>query len=173
MKHLFLFGGILLAGCYIQPAVPSYQLGVPGTLGVQAGPPIAYGGQPEMVVLPGTNVYVAPGVATDLYFADGYWWRPYGGGWYRSAYYDRGWGPYSGVPGWYRGVPNNWRYNYEHHQWNGRTWNYEHVQAAAHGQQFHAGQPQVQHGYQPHLTQPQVPTQSQSTKKKKKRSEDQ
>ena len=133
MKHLFLFGGILLAGCYIQPAVPSYQLGVPGTMGVQAGPPIAYGGQPEMVVLPGTNVYVAPGVATDLYFADGYWWRPYGGGWYRSAYYDRGWGPYSGVPGWYRGVPNNWRYNYIHHEWNGRPWNYVHVQAGAPG----------------------------------------
>ena len=140
LRALFLSPCILLAACYIQPS-PGYQYGAqpiapvyqgadPG-IGYQTGP-VGYGA-PELVGLPGTSIYVAPAFATDLFFTDGYWWRPYNGGWYRSAYYDRGWVPYGGVPAWYRGVPNNWRYNYNHHEWNGRPWNYVHVQAGAPG----------------------------------------
>ena len=140
LRALFLSPCILLAACYIQPS-PGYQYGAqpiapvyqgadPG-IGYQTGP-VGYGA-PELVGLPGTSIYVAPAFATDLFFTDGYWWRPYNGGWYRSAYYDRSWVPYGGVPAWYRGVPNNWRYNYIHHEWNGRPWNYVHVQAGAPG----------------------------------------
>ena len=140
LRALFLSPCILLAACYIQPS-PGYQYGAqpiapvyqgadPG-IGYQTGP-VGYGAS-ELVGLPGTSIYVAPAFATDLFFTDGYWWRPYNGGWYRSAYYDRGWVPYGGVPAWYRGVPNNWRYNYIHHEWNGRPWNYVHVQAGAPG----------------------------------------
>ena len=120
---------ILLTACYIQPS-PGYQYGTQPIAPVYQGGPVGYGA-PETVALPGTSIYVAPAFATDLFFTDGYWWRPYNGGWYRSAYYDRGWAPYRGVPAWYREVPNNWRYNYDHHQWNGRPWNHEHVQAGA------------------------------------------
>jgi len=140
LRALFLSPCALLAACYIQPSpgyqygpqpiTPVYQGADPG-IGYQTGP-VGYGA-PELVALPGTSIYVAPAFTTDLFFTDGYWWRPYNGGWYRSAYYDRGWVQYGGVPAWYRGVPNNWRYNYNHHQWNGHPWDYKRVQAGAPG----------------------------------------
>jgi hypothetical protein len=161
VKHLLsalslIVGTLSIPGCgplYLQPGVQGYQIstrpfapayqsaevGAPEDMGYQTvdPPPVPYGA-PETVVLPGTSVYVVPDLATDLFFAGGYWWRPYGGGWYRSAYYDRGWGPYAGVPAFYGSVPRNWRYNCAHHQWNGRPWNYQrthvqNVQAGDHG----------------------------------------
>ncbi len=148
MKHLsrtmLSLASILAAGCYVQPGYVQPRVAPVVQQVGDEPPPVAYEGQPETVVLPGTNVYVVPDLATDLFFASGYWWRPYGAGWYRSAYYDRGWVPYGGVPAFYRGVPRNWRYNYAHHTWNGRPWNYQrvHVQGDVHtgGQRVHAHQ---------------------------------
>jgi hypothetical protein len=54
--------------------------------------------------------YVSPGVDTvygydyPLYFADGLYWRWYGGHWYQSHYRDRGWAYASRVPGHVRGI---------------------------------------------------------------------
>ena len=90
-------------------------------------PPIVFSAPPEVVVLPGTNVYVAPDIGVDVYFFDGFWWRPYGGRWYRSPYYDHGWGYYSSDPGFYRDVPEDWRHSYHEHQWEGHPWNYERI----------------------------------------------
>src|SRR5512138_3715375 len=52
-------------------------------------------------------VYVSPGVQViadygePIFFVDGFYWREYGGVWYRSSYYNRGWvyasAPYSVV----------------------------------------------------------------------------
>ena len=180
----FLCSTLLLIGCYVQPYPGSVTFG-PGGIAVNppgvnvAGPQVAVaapavevgGGEPETVVVPGTNVYVAPGLAEDVYFTDGYWWRNYGGGWYRSTCYGCGWAAYGyGAPGWYGGV-HNWRYNYAHHQWNGHAWN-EHAQmhghTAYHGQnQVVHNQQQMQHGQQPHVSQASgVTTQSQPHKKK-------
>jgi hypothetical protein len=179
----------LTAGCYVPPYYPGAYPGAvayPG--GVAVGPPgvnvaapaVAYeAGEPETVVVPGTNVYVAPGLREDVYFTDGYWWRNYGGGWYRSTCYGCGWARYGGAPYWYGGV-NNWRYGYTHHYWNGRPWN-EHAQVHGHAAEVqgnqvlhnqqvqvqHVHQMQVQHGQQPRVSQPsQVTTQAQPHKKK-------
>lgn len=132
VKVVFLCVSALASACYVQPGVNGYRVGTrsvadPAVYQAYGAPDaaVAYEGQPETVVLPGTNVYVVPDLATDLFFASGYWWRPYGGGWYRSPYYNRGWGYYAGVPAFYRSVPRNWRYNYAHRRWNGRPWNYQ------------------------------------------------
>ncbi len=54
-------------------------------------PPIVINGQPEMAVIPGTYVYFDPDLSVDLFFYDGYWYRPYEGYWYRSAGYSGPW----------------------------------------------------------------------------------
>ena len=96
-------------------------------MSVSLPPPIVFSGPPEMVVLPDTDVYVAPDYDQDIYFYGGWWWRPWGGRWYRSLYYDSGWEFYSGVPGWYGGVYPHWRDNYHNHMWGGQRWDYHPV----------------------------------------------
>jgi len=72
-----------------------------------------------MVVLPETDVYVVPDVAQDIFFYNGFWWRPWEGRWYRSQYYNSGWGYYQGVPSFYGGIPSGWRNEYRNHSWKG------------------------------------------------------
>jgi hypothetical protein len=48
--------------------------------------------EPELVILPGTYVYFCPGiVAADIFFYNGFWYRPYRGYWYRSLAYNGVW----------------------------------------------------------------------------------
>ena len=115
--------------------------GVSVGVGVALPPPIVVQTPPAMVALPGaTGVYVAPDVSVDLFFWNGWWWRPWGGYWYRSRYYDHGWGYYkSGVPGFYRHVNPGWRGYYSSRNWNGRPWNYRRIphQQFVHGHYGH------------------------------------
>jgi hypothetical protein len=49
-------------------------------------------------------VYVSPGVSVianydePVFYTDNFYWRYYGGRWYRSSYYNRGWNYYSSPP---------------------------------------------------------------------------
>jgi hypothetical protein len=90
-------------------------------------PPIPFLAPPSMVVLPDTDVYVAPDFDQDIYFYGGWWWRPWEGRWYRSLNYDSGWEFYHGVPGWYGGVHPLWRDDYRNHRWGGQRWDYRSV----------------------------------------------
>lgn len=87
--------------------------------------PIIFVAPPELVVLPGTNVYVAPDVDTEIFFYSGWWWRPSGRRWYRSRNYDSGWKRYRKVPSFYRSVPSGWRTDYNHNRWKGREWQHQ------------------------------------------------
>ena len=111
---------------------------IPAMAGVRVGvgialPPIVIGGgappgPPDLVEVPDTDrVYVAPDVSVELFFWNGWWWRPYEGRWYRSHYYDRGWAYYNRAPRFYHRVDPGWRGNYRTHNWHGRPWNYERV----------------------------------------------
>jgi hypothetical protein len=91
-------------------------------VGIQLPPPIVFSAPPEVVVMPGTYVYVAPDVDQDIYFVDGFWWRPWEGHWYRSQYYDHGWGYYESEPVFYRDVHEDWRTEYHQHTWGGQPW---------------------------------------------------
>ena len=86
-------------------------------------PPIPFVAPPNVVVLPGTDVYLVPDVQVDIFFQGGWWWRQWHGNWYRSSYHDRGWAHYRNYPSWHRKIPHDWRHNYRNHIWGGRPWN--------------------------------------------------
>ena len=91
-------------------------------------PPIVFQAPPEVIVMPDTHdVYVVPTIEADLFFWNGWWWRLWEGRWYRSHYYDRGWGYYDSVPSFYFEVDPGWRGYYRDHNWYGHRWNYERI----------------------------------------------
>jgi hypothetical protein len=128
MKRIILFTTVILflsipisamAGPPLPPPPPfSVRVTIP------LPPPIVFPAPPEVVVVPETEVYVVPSVPEEIFFYNGYWWRPWNGRWYRSLYYDRGWVVYAGVPFWYNRIPRDWRENYRNHLWGGHPWNY-------------------------------------------------
>ncbi len=97
------------------------------SIGISLPPPIVFAAPPDVVVLPDTDVYVVPDVDEDIYFYDGWWWRPWQGGWYRSGFYDRGWGYYEAVPIFYFDVDPGWRGYYRDHSWHGLRWDYQRI----------------------------------------------
>ena len=108
-------------------------LPLPTTAGVDVGisislpPLIVFAAPPVMVVIPETYVYAVPDVNEDIYFYNGWWWRPWEGRWYRSRHYDSGWTYYQSVPSFYAGIPTSWRNNYRDHRWEGHQWNYQRI----------------------------------------------
>ena len=116
-----LFRTMLLALLFLFP--------VPTTAGVDVSislpPLVVFSAPPAMVVIPETYVYVVPDVDVDIFFYDGWWWRPWEGRWYRSRHYDSGWGYYQRVPSFYSRVPSGWRNDYRERRWGGRPWNYQ------------------------------------------------
>jgi hypothetical protein len=74
-------------------------------------PGFTFGAPPEVVVIPGSYVYYVPDVDFDVFFYDGYWYRPYRGYWYRSTFYNGPWGAIGPgfVPGPLIELPPRWR----------------------------------------------------------------
>ena len=75
-------------------------------------PGITFAAPPELVVIPGTYVYMVPDIEADVLFYQGYWWRPYEGRWYRSRDYRRGWSYVDSrrIPGGLRSLPQDYRH---------------------------------------------------------------
>lgn len=90
-------------------------------------PPILFPAPPELIVLPETYVYVAPDVDVDIFFYNGWWWRPWEGRWYRSRYHDTGWAHYRGVPSFHKKIPAGWRNDYRDRRWKGHQWNHQRI----------------------------------------------
>ena len=126
MKKILL-GAILLA---LPVAVP-----VPSMAEVNVGigislpfPVIEFRSPPDVIVMPDTQgVYVVPDIDVDMYFWNGWWWRPWEGGWYRSQYYNRGWNYYNSTPSFYYDVDPGWRTYYRERNWSGHRWDYQRV----------------------------------------------
>jgi hypothetical protein len=70
------------------------------SVNINIGPPMVVQQAPEMVVVPGSLVYFAPGVNVELFFFRGYWWSRNENRWFRSREYK---GPWKGMEG--RRVP--------------------------------------------------------------------
>ncbi len=85
-------------------------------------PAIVYAEPPELIVLPETYIYVVPDIEADIYFHDGWWWRPWHGQWYRSRSYNSGWSYYRNVPVFARQIPSGWRNQYRERRWKGYKW---------------------------------------------------
>jgi hypothetical protein len=124
MKRLF-FGTMLLALVIVVPIPTMSQVDINVRIGLP--PPIVFATPPELVVIPDTYVYVAPDIDVDLFFWNGWWWRLWEGRWYRSRYYNRGWGYYRNVPAFYFDVDPGWRGYYRDRNWYGHRWDYERI----------------------------------------------
>ena len=121
MKKL-LFKIVFLAFVVLIPASVMAQVQV--RINIPLPPPIIFPVPPHVVVIPETDVYAVPDVDDDIFFYSGWWWRPWQGRWYRSRYYDRGWGYYKGVPSFHRQVPSGWRGDYRDRRWRGYEWDH-------------------------------------------------
>ncbi len=87
-------GVILVAGvCAVLFAVFGAAPAVSGVnVNVNIGPPaVVVAEPPEVVVVPNSMVYFAPGVSVDLLFYEGWWWTPKEGRWFRARGYDGPW----------------------------------------------------------------------------------
>ena len=121
-----LLGTMLLALVIVVPfpTMAAVNIGV----SISLPPPIVFQAPPSVIVMPDTSdVYVVPDIDVDMFFWNGWWWRLWEGRWYRSHYYDRGWGYYSNVPSFYFDVDPGWRGYYRDHNWYGHGWNYERI----------------------------------------------
>lgn len=120
------FALMLLTSVVIQPYSTRAEVNV--SIGFALPAPVVFDAPPEMIVLPDTdNVYVAPDSDIDLFFWNGWWWRPWEGRWYRSHSYNRGWTYYRKVPSFYYDVDPGWREYYRDRNWSGNRWEYERI----------------------------------------------
>lgn len=124
MKKLF-WGTLLLALVIIVPIPTMAEVNV--NVDIAMPPPIVFAAPPALIVLPETYVYVAPDVDVDIFFYNGWWWRPWERRWYRSRYHNSGWAYYHSVPSFYVGIPSGWRNDYRDHRWRGHQWNYQRI----------------------------------------------
>src|SRR5512143_3932317 len=80
--------GMMVLGFAIYPN--SSPAGIDIHVGVSL-PPLVISVEPVVAVIPGTYVYFCPEVEVNLFFYDGYWYRPDGGNCYRSVGYNGPW----------------------------------------------------------------------------------
>jgi hypothetical protein len=134
MRNFLLGFGILAASSAVSSSA-SAQVSVGVEVGIAPPPAIVFSAPPEVVVLPETTgVYVVPEAEHDIYFWNGFWWRPYSGRWFRSRYYDRGWAYYRATPEFYYDVDPHWRRHYQDQSWYGHRWEYRRI---SHGELQH------------------------------------
>jgi len=79
-------------------------------------PVIRFAAPPDVVVIPGTYVYMVPDLDADILFYQGYWWRPYEGRWYRSRDYRGPWrfmDPRR-IPDGLRALPHDYHHHLSH-----------------------------------------------------------
>lgn len=94
---------------------------------VGSPPPVLFPARPELIVIPETNVYFVSDVHGDIFFYNGWWWRPWGGHWYRSRHYSSGWVDYQIIPSFYVGILSDWREYFSYPYWRGHQWNYQRI----------------------------------------------
>ena len=111
----------------VQGLYPDTRTGTDVTINISLPPAIHFSEPPQLIVLPETYVYVVPSVDVEIFFYDGWWWRPWQGGWYRSRNYDSGWGHYRSVPSFYAEIPSGWRNEYRDRRWRGHQWNAQRI----------------------------------------------
>jgi len=119
----FVFGTMLVMLVIVAPFPTMARVAV--NVSINLPPPIVFAAPPALIVLPETYVYVVPDVDVDIFFYNGWWWRPWEGRWYRSRHYDSGWAYYQSVPSFYREIPSGWRNDYRDHRWGGHQWDYQ------------------------------------------------
>ncbi len=137
LSVLALAGFVASAGPAHAGANVNVNVGIPVAVTpvpVVVAPQPVYVEEPrEMVFIPQSNVYFAPGVSIDLFFYDNHWWNRRGDRWYRGTGYNGPWVAVGRryVPGPVYHIPGNYRaaYGRERHipygQWKKAHWKHE------------------------------------------------
>ncbi len=105
MKKYLLLGLLLASGLW---SLARAEVNVNINIGI---PVIRVSSDPVMTVIPGTYIYFITESSEDIFFYQGYWWRPYKGRWHRANGFN---GPWTFVkpgrvpPGMLR-LPSGWR----------------------------------------------------------------
>ena len=75
-------------------------------------PAYRFAAPPDVVVIPGTYIYMVPDTNVDILFYEGYWWRPYEGRWFRSRDYNGQWNyvETASIPRGLRALPQDYRH---------------------------------------------------------------
>src|SRR5262245_6100052 len=95
----------LATGCYVEEPAPVYASATVGAPAME-------------VVSPGVQVVVAD-YDYPVFFTDGFYWRYYGGIWYSSRWYDRGWIVNYNVPYGVRRIDRPYAYAHYRSGYNG------------------------------------------------------
>jgi hypothetical protein len=105
---LLVIGALLLV---LTGAATQSEAGVNVNVGINL-PAIRFAAPPDVVVIPGTYVYIVPDIDVDVLFFQGYWWRPYEGHWYRSRNYKGSWRyvEHRRIPHGLRALPQDYRH---------------------------------------------------------------
>lgn len=121
------------------------------SVNINIGPPlITVAAPPEVVMIPGLQVFFVPQLEFDVFFYNGYWWSPRGNRWYRSRAYNGPWvvrdrryvpAPVYRVPKDYRGryereqhIPyGQWKHHERKEHREGKEHNKEHNSGRGHG----------------------------------------
>lgn len=122
-----LFGILFLELVMVSPVPTMAEVNVGINIGIPLPPAIVFTSPPQLIVLPGTYVYVSPDVDADIFFYNGWWWRPWEGRWYRSREYKSGWSYHNSVPSFYREIPRGWRNDYRKRHWKGHKWDQQRI----------------------------------------------
>jgi hypothetical protein len=89
-NHLLAGPAMLLAA--LLASAPVLDAAAEVHVNVNLGPPpIMVAQPPEVVMVPGSNVYFVPDVDYDVFFYNGFWWSPRGDRWYRARGYNGPW----------------------------------------------------------------------------------
>jgi hypothetical protein len=121
-----LLGTIFLVLAIVVPIPTMAEVNI--SIGFPLPPPIVFAAPPAVIVVPDAyGVYAVPDIEVDIFFWNGWWWRPWEGRWYRSHYYNRGWAYYNSVPRFYYDIDPGWRGYYRDRNWYGHRWNYERI----------------------------------------------
>jgi hypothetical protein len=112
---------LVLAACYPGPSVAAVNVRVT----IPMPPLIVFPAPPSVIVIPETYVYFVPDIEEEIFFFDGWWWRPWQGRWYRSRQYSSGWIYYNKVPSFYATLHPGWRNDYRDRHWKGHPWNFQ------------------------------------------------
>ncbi|MBI5805329.1 hypothetical protein HZA73_04720 [candidate division TA06 bacterium] len=105
MKKYLLLGLLLASGLW---SLALAEVNVNINVGI---PVVRISSDPLMTVIPGTYIYFITESSEDIFFYQGYWWRPYKGRWHRANGFN---GPWTFVkpgrvpPGMLK-LPSSWR----------------------------------------------------------------
>ncbi len=122
MKRTLLGAALLVLAALVPlPSMAAVDIRV----SIPLPPLIVFPAPPHVVVIPETYVYFVPDVEEEIFFYDGWWWRPWQGRWYRSRHYGSGWVYYKRVPSFYPRIHSRWRNDYRNRSWKGHPWNFQ------------------------------------------------